>query len=160
MFILIFILMVQDVFLTPKLGGHTKTFYEVIVGTTTKASSDSSIGADYAAVPISRNKKPKKIYGKHNGSDYVAIYYDDAESIIEDRKRKAEGGTDYGANSDQIDIEQADKAVLVLVFDSSEYLDTYSREAGADYGNSQNGQVKRKVGQAKKKNIPKKGKQG
>merc|ERR1712227_1120810 len=68
MFILIFILMVQDVFLTPKLGGHTKTFYEVIVGTTTKASADSSIGADYAAVPISRNKKPKKVNGKHNGS--------------------------------------------------------------------------------------------
>ena len=178
--IIFIVLFISDVFLTPKLGGHTKTFYEVIVGTTTKASADSSIGADYAAVPISRNKKPKKvygkhngsavsisgkkkpkkIYGKHNGSDYVAIYYDDAESIIEDRKRKAEGGTDYGANSDQIDIEQADKAVLDLVFDSSEYLDTYSREAGADYGNSQNGQVKRKVGQAKKKNIPKKGKQG
>lgn len=69
MLILIFTLLVQDVLLSPSPKGLTKTFYEVIVGTTTKAF----------------------------GFDYVDIFYDDAESVIEERKKKeTEGGEDYG----------------------------------------------------------------
>ena len=155
------LLIISDVLLTISSAGHTKTFYEVIVGTTTKASADASMRAYFAS--LRRKKKNRK-----KGSDYVDIFYDDAESVIEERKKKeSEGGEDYGEiSTERINIRQADEAVLDLVIDSGEYEQLFIDEPGQDYNQNatdkqtSNTQGKHKGGNGKGKGGSKKRKGG